>query len=345
MKQIINHLAVLAILSFAIVSCDLKSGAKMETITGKSGEVVVVIGKETWKGQTGSLIRQTLAQPQSSLPQEEPMFNLIDVPPDAFINLFKTSRNILTVKISPSFTEPKVEFTSDSWAYPQAVINIQASSPENFEELFTANSDKILAYFLKAEKERTKKTYRDAHEKSVYNSLLEEFNIKLYVPIGFKIVKKDTNFVWIRYDTPQIYQSILVYTYPYESDSTFTLNYQLAKRNLITKNHVAGALPGSYMTTEMELPQDFNVLDYNGNYASEMRGLWKVERDFMGGPFVSLSVLDASRRRIVTVEGHVYAPKNNKRNYLRQVEAMVYSLEFPDQKINDKINFQLESGN
>lgn len=317
----------------------------METISGKSGEVVVVIGKETWKGSIGSIIREILAQPQSSLPQDEPMFNLIDVPPEAFINLFKSSRNILTVKISSTYTEPKVEFANDTWAYPQAVVNIQANSLENFEELFRANGEKIITYFIKAEKDRLKKTYRDVHEKGVYKTLLSEFHIELYVPTGFNIVKKDSNFVWIRYDTPLITQNIFVYSYPYDSDSTFTKKYQLVKRNMVTKSNVAGALSGSYMTTEMELPLDFNILKYKDNYACEMRGLWKVENDFMGGPFVSLSVLDASRRRIITVEGNVYAPKNNKRNYLRQVEAMVYSLEFPGQKVNDKINKQLQSGN
>lgn len=345
MKRIINNLTFLVIASFLLFSCDLKPGAKLETITGKSGEVIVVIGKETWRGSTGSIIREIMAQPQASLPQEEPMFNLIDVPPEAFINLFKTSRNIMTVKISSTFTESKIEFVNDTWAYPQAVINIQAISAESFEELFKANSDKIMAYFLKAEKDRLKKTYRAVHEKGVYNTLLDEFYIQLYVPTGFKIVKKDSSFVWIRYDTPLITQNILIYTYPYDSDSTFTKNFQLVKRNLVTKANVAGALPGSYMTTEMEIPQDFNILKHNGNYASEMRGLWKVERDFMGGPFINLSVLDASRRRVVTIEGNVYAPKNDKRNYLRQLEAMIYSLEFPSQKINDKITNQLESGN
>ncbi|HZL10115.1 MAG TPA: DUF4837 family protein [Prolixibacteraceae bacterium] len=344
MKRITNHLTTLILLSLVIFSCD-NPGAKMETITGKSGEVIVVIGKEVWNGPEGSEIRQILAQTQSSLPQEEPIFNLINVPPEAFIKLFKTSRNILTVKISSTYTEPKIEFTNDTWAYPQAVVNIQASSPENFEELIQANSDKIIAYFLKAEKDRLKDTYKASYEKGVYNTLLDEFHIQLYVPTGFKIVKKDSNFVWIRYDTPLITQNILVYTYPYDSDSTFTQKYQLIKRNIITKDNVSGPQPGSYMTTEMELPQDFNILTLNGNYASEMRGLWRVENDFMGGPFISLSVLDASRRRIVTVEGNVFAPKNNKRNYLRQVEAMVYSLEFPSQKVNDKITKQLEVGN
>jgi hypothetical protein len=273
------------------------------------------------------------------------MFNLIDVPPEAFINLFKSSRNILTVKISPSYTEPKVEFVNDTWAYPQAVVNIQANSPENFEELFKANGDKILSYYLKAEKDRLKSIYLKSHEKAIYKTLHDDFKINLYVPVGFNIVKKDSNFVWVRYDTPLITQNILIYSYKYDSDSTFTENYQIVKRNLITRKNVPGPLPGTYMTTETEVPLNFNILKFNDNYASEMRGLWRVENDFMGGPFISLSVLDASRRRVITVEGNVYAPKNEKRNYLRQLEAMIYSMEFPSQKINDKINKQLEIGN
>lgn len=345
MKPILFNFSVLILLVLGLSSCDFGKGAKMETITGKSNDVVIIIVKEVWRGEVGSLLRQTLAQPQSSLPQEEPIFTLINVPPEAFVDLFKSSRNIITVKISPTFTELKVEFTRDTWAYPQAVVNIQASSVENFKQIFNENSDKVIGYFLRAEKDRLKRTYKASHEKEVYNVLLRDFNFKLYVPTGFKVVKKDTSFAWIRYDTPLIYQSIIIYSYPYESDSTFTRNYQVAKRNEVLRKYVPGPLPGSYMTTEMELPQDFNILDYNGNYASEMRGLWRVEHDFMGGPFVSLSVLDASKQRIVTIEGHVYAPRNNKRNYLRQVEAMIYSLEFPDQHMSDQITKQLEFEN
>ncbi|MBC8005129.1 MAG: DUF4837 family protein [Verrucomicrobia bacterium] len=347
MKRVTFNSFVLLLVSLMVVSCDLNKGAKMETISGKSNEVVIVIGKEIWKGQVGSLMREVLAQPQSSLPQEEPIFSLIDVPPEAFINLFKSSRNIITVKISPTYTEPKVEFVRDTWAYPQAVVNIQASSVENFEELFISNGDKIIGYFLRAEKDRLLSTYLKSHEKAVYNALLKDLNIKLYVPTGFDIVKRDSNFAWIRYDTPLITQNILVYSYPYESDSAFTSNYQVGKRNLMLKNNVPGPIPGSYMTTEMELPLDFNILKHKNNYASEMRGLWRVENDFMGGPFVSLSVLDVSKKRVVTVEGNVYAPKNKKRNYVRQLEAMIYSLEFPEQnqKVNDNVIRQHNSRN
>lgn len=345
MKRHLKNLILIAVVVSTAFSCKNKDASRLETISGKSGEIFVVLGKDPWNDKTGELIREVLAQPQSSLPQAEPIFDLVNVPPEAFVNVFKKGRNILSIKISPAFTESKVEYANDTWAYPQAIVNIQAKSSEDFAELFKANSEKIMGFFLKAEKDRLKSTYKAMHEKGVYKTLLDEFHIQLYAPTGFQIVKKDSTFAWIRYDTPQITQNILVYTYPYDSDSTFTEKFQVIKRNLITKRYIPGPTPGSYMTTEMELPRNFNVFKYNGNYASEMRGLWRVENDFMGGPYISLSVLDAARRRVVTVEGDVYAPKDNKRNFLRQVEAIIYSLEFPKQKINDKINQQLEMGN
>ena len=74
-------------------------------------------------------------------------------------------------------------------------------------------------------------------------------------------------------------------------------------------------------------------------------GFGKYRNDYMGGPYIGVTALDAGNNRIVTVEGAVYAPRYDKRNYLRQVEAMVYSLEFPHQAKNDKINSEIKSGN
>jgi len=343
MKRFVYSLLLFAFVSSSLLSCQNNNNSRLETITGRSGEIFVVLGKDTWKGKSGDLIREILAQPQSSLPQKEPIFDLTNVPPEAFVNVFKSGRNVISIKISSTFTESKVEFNKDVWAYPQAVVNIQAKSAEDFDNLFKVNSQKIILFFLKAEKDRLQSTYKASVEKSVYKTLMDEFHIQLYAPTGFKLALKDSTFAWFRYDTPQITQNILVYTYPYESDSTFTENYQVGKRNVITKKYISGPARGSYMTTEMELPLDFNIIKVNGNYACEMRGLWDLEHDFMGGPFISLSVLDAARKRIVTVEGNVYAPKDDKRNFLRQVEAIVYSMEFPKQNVNDKINKKLEN--
>ena len=344
MKRTSSLLFILAFSTIFISSCR-NDNTLMKNITGKAGEMVVVIPKEAWTGAPGKIIKEILAQPQLALPQDEPIFDLVDVPPAAFVDIFKSTRNITTVRISSTIEQPGVEFKSDVWAHPQAVVNINAKSQAEFEKIFLENSDKIVAFFLKAEKDRQMGNYKQYSDKVVYNTLLKSFNIKLNVPPGFKVVKKTDDFAWIRYETPEISQWIMIYTYKYDSDSTFTPAFQLEKRDEIMKKYVPGPREGSYMATERQIAPLFNVFEHNGNYASEMRGLWKVENDYMGGPYVSISELDATNNRIVTIEGTVYAPRYEKRNYLRQVEAMIYSMEFEHQAKNNKINSEIKSGN
>ena len=47
----------------------------------------------------------------------------------------------------------------------------------------------------------------------------------------------------------------------------------------------------------------------------------------MGGPFVSHAQLDEARQRVIVVEGFVYAPETDKRNFLRRIEAALFTLE------------------
>ncbi len=325
-------------------SCKDNAPYKKE-ITGKSGEMVVVISKEAWSGIPGKVLREVLAQPQLALPQNEPIFDLTDVPPVAFKDIFKATRNIITVRISSTIDESMVEYKDDVWAHPQAVVNINVKTEEEFEKIFLENSDQIIAFFMKAEKNRLMEIYNKNKDKLIYNTLLKKFKLKLNVPPGFKMAKETDDFAWLRYETTETSQWIFIYSYKYESDSTFTPNFQLEKRDEFLGKYIPGPRDSTYMTSERQLSPLYNTFAHNGNHASEMRGLWRVENDFMGGPFVSISELDASNNRIVTVEGCVYAPRFNKRNYLRQVEAIVYSMGFVDQAKNDKIISEIKSGN
>ncbi|WP_372774639.1 DUF4837 family protein [Mangrovibacterium sp.] len=344
MKRI--SLIFLAFISLSLVLSSCRDDTKLRRkVTGKAGELVVVIPKESWNSNIGEAIRKTLAQPQISLPQEEPIFDLISVPPAAFTDIFKTSRNILNVRISPTVESAKVEFKKDIWAWPQAVVNISAQSGDDLIRVFNENSDKIVAYMLNAERERLIGNYANYDEKSAVEPLRKHLNVKLTVPVGFKVANQGPGFTWMRYDTPEIMQGVAVYSFPYTSDSTFTSSYLLAKRDSVMKIYIDGPTKGSYMTTEHRIKPTLNIFQYKNNYAAEMRGLWRVENDFMGGPFVSIAVLDASNNRIIVAEGFVYAPRFDKRNYLRQVEAMIYSLVLPDQAKNDKINSQINMGN
>lgn len=316
-----------------------------KNITGKASELVVVISKDAWGGATGELVRKSLAQSHVGLPQDEPMFDVIDVPHQAFTSIFKSTRNIVQTRISGNVKNEGVSFKDDVWAYPQATVTIQAKSAAKFEDIYKANEEKILSYFLSAEKERLTMNYTKFYEKGVYNVLNQDFGITMKVSPGFSISEQEEDFVWLVYDTPAIQQGIIIYTLPYNSDSIFTLNQLVSARDRVLKTNIPGPTEGSYMVTERRFQQIQNIFEHNKNYTSGMRGLWKVQNDFMGGPYISLAELDATNQRVVVAFGYVYAPSKDKRNLLRQVEAMIYSMKFNEQAKNDKIRSQINMGN
>lgn len=336
--------SIFAVLIIAgMFACSNRSQTSMmKNVTGKAGELVIVINNDIWEGQTGTKMFEILSQPHLGLPQDEPLFDLINIPHEAFGDIFKTTRNLILTSVKPGNDSTGVRFQRNVYAYAQAIASITARNTKELEKIFLENSDKIIAFFLKAEEDRIKMNYSKYHEKAVKMATEKKFGFSIYVPPGFNVAEETDDFMWIRYETPDISQGIFVYTYPYESDSTFTADFLRAKRNVFLKNNVPGPIEGSYMTTENEIPVLLNMIRKNGNFAAEMRGLWKVENDFMGGPFICLSILDLLNNRVVTLDGFVYAPGKDKRNYLWQVEAMVNSVEFLNQEDMDKLNRQFD---
>ena len=93
----------------------------------------------------------------------------------------------------------------------------------------------------------------------------------------------------------------------------------------------------TYMTTQEEvLPPTVEYIRYRGRHIAQTRGFWEVKGDFMGGPFVSHSFYSQDGKDIIVVEGWVYAPGTDKRQYLRQVESTVYSFEWDNPSAQDK---------
>jgi hypothetical protein len=345
MKSLISNLLGVIVVLFTLQSCKNDAPVLHTNISGKANDLLVVISEDSWKSKPGELIKQTFAQFQYGLPQEESLFDIINIPPAAFKNIFKSNRNILQVTISSTVTNPEVLIKDNAWAYPQAVVEINAQNTEQFEKLFNENNAKLLSYFLNAERKRITANYEKYYEKAVYNILDKNMGVTMKVPPGFVAAIQKEDFAWFRYETPEISQAIIVYTFPYTSDSTFTESYLNAKRDSVLKQYISSTAPGSYMTTEKRLPSLFRVTEHNKNYAAETRGLWILENDFMGGPYIALDELDAVNQRVVSVFGYVYAPSKDKRNYLQQVESMVYSLKMNKQAENDKINSQVKMGN
>ena len=104
----------------------------------------------------------------------------------------------------------------------------------------------------------------------------------------------------------------------------------------VMKINIPGSLEGMYVATDTNYVEVKNIA-VKGEYAFEARGLWYMKGDMMGGPFVSHARVDRPNGRVVVVEGFVYAPEKPKRDLMRQLEAVLYTLKLPQEQQIDEI--------
>jgi hypothetical protein len=317
---------ILSSLVLSMTACFERTETLKPKISGKAGEVMVVIPEYKWESGIGNALIDVLAQDQVGLPQSEPLFDMIHVVPDQFSKIFTSHRNIMLFKVGPEFSEEKITVQRDQWATPQLVINFQATSDSNIVQLIRNNAEYLIDRINLAERERVIINYKRYQETEIVEEIRKKYDLSLFIPKGYSLDLDSTHFAWLESETPRTLQGLFIYDYPYTDEHTFTPEYLTYKRNQMLKKYVPGPVMGSWMTTEELLPPEFDEFELEERYFAELRGLWKLENGFMGGPFVSLSTVDERRNRVVTVEGWVYAPDDEKRELLRQVESILYTL-------------------
>src|SRR5690606_28869889 len=131
-----------------------------------------------------------------------------------------------------------VIFQENLWARPQAVVTIQAPNENEFLEIFEENKGKIISFFLKAERDRLARNYMTYYEKDVYKILDEHLGLTMNIAPGFQVASQKEDFIWLRYLTPAIEQGIIIYNFPYVSDSAFNADYQLRVRDSLLRANV-----------------------------------------------------------------------------------------------------------
>ena len=153
------------------------------------------------------------------------------------------------------------------------------------------------------------------------------------------MLNDDTHVTWTCNNKGPMRKDVIIYSYPYTAQEQFSNDSIIAKRNEVSGKLITAQVEGSHMGTEYKHfpPESRQVAalrdSVGGFYAIETRGLWKIEEgEAMGGPFVSLTRLDQVNGRVVTAEAFLFAAGQKKRNAMRQLEAILYTLKMPNEK-------------
>ncbi|MBO5807980.1 MAG: DUF4837 family protein [Bacteroidales bacterium] len=331
MKKYMKFMAIALAAMIALASCseEKKRKALLPNISGKAGEVIVVIDKGNWEGAVGNVLRDSLAQETPYLPQREPLFGLVNVPKNAFTNMFQIHRNIIVVNISNTVTEPGIVIRKDVWATPQTVIYVNAADSEAAIEIIKENSALMAVTIEQAERDRIIRNVKKYEELKLAPVVAKMAGGSPHFPSGYKLKKATNDFIWIEYAIQDVTQGILIFKYPVvEGEQMMSLESIIGHSNEILKNNVPGMFDNTYMTTSSAVRPGIEYKRYKGLDFAEVRGFWEVYNDYMGGPFVSHAFYSQDGKDVIVMEGFVYAPKYDKRQYLRQVESIIYSFEW-----------------
>ncbi len=326
MRRIISILAsVLAVIGLA--SCSGTGKALLPNVSGKAGEVIVVIERADWEGALGNEVRDLLAADCPWLYIREPLYSVVNIAPGGFADLFKIHRNIVIFNIDKNLSEPGMLYRSDVWARPQCVIQLSARDAAEARALFGENQDRILGTIEQAERDRVIANSKLYEERSLAEAVRGMVGGSPHFPSGYKLKKKTDDFIWIADEKQYSTQGVFIYRYPASENENFTVDNIIAHRNQTLKDNVPGMFAGTYMTTADYIKPTVEFIRFRGRQFAQTRGFWEVHNDFMGGPFVSHSFYGPDAKEIIVVEAWVYAPRSDKRQYLRRVESVEYSFE------------------
>lgn len=315
--------SVLTVLIFT--SCE---GSAFLSASSAANEVLVVMDENQWESSSGRALFDVLNSPAQGLPQFEPNFKILQITPENFTSTFKVARNIIIPEISNIYSEAKLSAEIDKYAYGQVLMNIKAPDTTAFINFLKANQEGIVNYILTKEMERSAQwLIKDSG--TPQTRIKQLFDINLYYPKGISNITEHPNFYWATNNAPRGRKDIVIYQFPYTSEKVFEKDSLIAMRNKVLGEHITGSFDSRMTTSTKPIEPIFRKMEVNGVFRAELRGLWDMTTDMMGGPFVSHAFVNENTNMVVVVDVFVYAPERTKRNLIRSMEAALYTIDIP----------------
>lgn len=324
-----------AIIALIVLFTSCDSAGSFFSASGSTNEVFVIMDEAAWEGTPGRALFGVLNSNTKALPQPEPNFRILQLKPEDFTSTFKVARNVIIPEISNIYSYPKLTADLDKYAMGQVILNIHAPDSASFVEFITENKESIVDYFITKELERNAKYLKSQSQVPVAR-VKEVFGIDIHFPKGLPNITEHDNFYWATNNAPRKRQDIVIYQFPYTSETVFEKDSLIDIRNRVLGEYIKGSFD-SQMTTATIYPPDYRKMETDGLFRAELRGLWEMTTDMMGGPFVMHAFVNEHTGMVVVVEVYVYAPEMNKRNLMRNLESTLYTISIPEPKEEKKV--------
>ncbi len=351
-------LAPLLVLSALAGGCNLNVSSDHRPLAaGPEGKITVAIDSSHWAGPIGDAIRETLGGAILTLPAPEPAFDLqqVSIATDLMFETMKRQKNVVIVAPLGDTTaearflqarfgegvqnliesgESAVVSREDLWRRDQLVVYIAAASPDSVAAAIRAKSEDLLYVFNKITRERlTLEMFEKGRQEDIEQQLLKKHGFAVNGQHDYFVAVDTTNFVWLRrVISSETWRSLFVYYEENGQPADLSPEWIYARRDSLTQRYMQGTQAG-YVEIDRRRPLVTENINFLDRYGFETRGLWQMVLDTegqtlqmgMGGSFVTYAFYDQESGRNYLIDGMIFAPGYEKREFLRQMEVIAHT--------------------
>jgi len=314
------------------------------TAGGDFDQIILVMDSTQWKSSLGQSLKTTFRAPVKALPQDESSFILSRVNPKKFNSVLKTAMNLVFVMTLDSRTSEsqnvrryftnqalkKIQSDSSLWmtirrdefAKGQVALYLFGQDEESLTQKVLENEERLRDFFESLTKTRMKTRILKQRETELEKAIAERQNVTIQIPFGWEVSKNLPNFSWVRRLEADSEMNIFIYQEPYTDPKVF--DDMSAFRDRITETFLRDSeKPEIFITRQDIIPLLEDRVSFDEKFAVKSRGLWKISDNSGGGPFISYAIVDEQKQTLYYVEGYVYAPGTKKKNFIREVDAIL----------------------
>jgi hypothetical protein len=344
------------VLLLALTGCNPDADFRPEA-RGEEGRITIVIDSTQWRGAVGKALRETITDEIPTLPAPEPAFDirqvnissqrqLADV--QSFKNLVVVAplsdstneANLIRSVFSPEAQDAIREGNAaivgreDVWRRRQQVFYVTAATTDALIQKIREDGGMLVDSFNVVTRQRLyREMFERGRQQDLEEQLMEKHGFAVNVQHDYQIAVDTTDFVWLRRVLPETWRSLFVY---YEEDadpSKLTPEWVYATRDSLGQAYLQGSIEGYHVMIDYRRPLETEEVNFKGRYALETRGLWIIAREAPngdliidgGGPFLTYSFYDQATGRLYMIDGMVFAPGHDKREFLRQMEVIAHT--------------------
>jgi len=355
--QNISFLLVPALLLLA--SCSQEQLNRLEPMPSAYGNVnsVIVVADETMiESAPGDTLMYFLEAAYPILPQPEPLFNVRVYSPvqvlarkerkqlrsyiimadmsdkeSATAGMIKRDLGEENVRKALETKGYGTKIVKNRWANGQILVYIfgkdEATLLSNVQKSFPG----ILQRINEHDSKQVKATaYFQGENKKLQKEIFDSLGVKIELPLKYQkaAFDRERNTYWLRFDYKEYIYNVLIHKEEYKDEKQFTRENLIAMRDTIGQL-IATESPDSRMVVNYtDLPLYVKGATVNGNFALEAKGIWEIENDFMGGPFVSYLIHNPNNGELVLVDGFLFGPGKKKRDAIQTLENIIKTTSF-----------------